>query len=137
MRLHWLVSIVPGISWAVSQLKKRKVFIQPAGGFFKPAIVIASSLSMFSFLPALIDTPLQQRHNVMSLDTLCEFERPGLFSADLLPVLKIGELERSYITSKVNSSALKLNDSEYWFINVASLGFLHSARVHFHMFYSA
>ena len=103
------MSIVPGISWAVSQLKRRKVFIQPARGFFKPAIVMASSLPvpMFSFLSWLIDTSLLHRHSVivMSLSKPYGFEKPltavffclapRLFVGVSLPALKIGDLERS------------------------------------------
>lgn len=49
-------------------------------GFFKTAIVIASTLPvpMFSFLSRLIDTALMQRHSVMSLSTLWGHESPQL-----------------------------------------------------------
>lgn len=49
-------------------------------GFFKTAIVIASTLPvpMFSFRSRLIDTALMQRHGVMSLRTLWGYESPQL-----------------------------------------------------------
>lgn len=60
----------------VSAEEEEKGLLSACGGFFKPAIVIASSLPipMFSFLSRLIDTPLLQRHSIMSFSTLCGFE---------------------------------------------------------------
>lgn len=75
-------------------------------GFFKTAIVIASTLPvpLFSFLSRLIDTALMQRHSVMSLSTLWGYESPQLsvllfpsvpgftLSFIVLPVLKLEEI---------------------------------------------
>lgn len=78
MSLHWLVSIVPGISWVVSQLKKRKVFIEPAGASsnLPLSLLLSPSSNVFLSVARLIDTPLLQRHGVMSLSTLCGFLKP-------------------------------------------------------------
>lgn len=105
--LHQLVSVVPGVSWVV---EKRKVFIQAAGslpqtchchGFFSLRLSVFFSLRADWFC------------SVVSLSTLRGFMKAVLFISQLhlfisfMPlVLKIGEVEMSCVSFKVNSSIL-------------------------------
>lgn len=63
-----------GFSWVVSQLRKRKVFIHPAGASSNLPLssLLLSSSQCFPFSRGLIDTPLMERH--MSLSALCGYE---------------------------------------------------------------
>lgn len=67
---HWLVSTVPGMSWAVSQPERRKVFIQPTAA--SSGLPLSSlAVPMFSFLSWLIDRPPLQCYSYVTQQTLC------------------------------------------------------------------
>lgn len=71
--LHWLIVLRPrgggGAPWAVVSAEEEKGLHSFCSGFFKPAIVKASSLLAPVFLPRLVDAPLMLGLAVISPGT--------------------------------------------------------------------